>query len=451
MKLKKIPFLIFVLLFSLNVFSQTWNYNDRISLFIEAKSQKTIVFVNDTLFYKNGKRFQLKKSEFPGRLNEYLPLNVGKKTYLVHSGCGPVLEFRNDSIIRVDNSYLHNSQFGTTPFIFNNQIHYFGGYGLFTYKNIITRYDFKNGEWNQEQTYGDEFPEARCCDVFSYRKNNELYIFGGVANDPKNIREVNPVQPSFWKLDLPTMTWENKGTYNSKLISSQYNAIQIKDKLYLFNEILLEVDIEKNVVKKYDYSNHIVPKAMLAKNDTIYGVFENNNRKIYFSKKTIDEIKGKYLGSESFLVSKLEIHFKEYGLLGAAMLILLISLIVYLKKRKQNITNSIITFNKKTNEFQFKQKKISFEDNEKKVLYFLLENSNTYVSLNTLNELFENAKQVESQSAIIKRREQAVSSLISKVSLITEIPESELVFERKNAEDKRLKDVLLLPNLLKEI
>jgi hypothetical protein len=79
MKLKKIPFLIFVLLFSLNVFSQTWNYNDRISLFIEAKSQKTIVFVNDTLFYKNGKRFQLKKSEFPGRLNEYLPLNVGKK------------------------------------------------------------------------------------------------------------------------------------------------------------------------------------------------------------------------------------------------------------------------------------------------------------------------------------------------------------------------------------
>jgi hypothetical protein len=452
MKLKKIPFLIFVLLFSLNVFSQTWNYNDRISLFIEAKSQKTIVFVNNTLFYKNGKRFQLKSTPFPGKINDYLPINVAKKTYLVHSGCGPVLEFRNDSIVRVDNSYLHNSQFGSTPFIYNKQIYFFGGYGLFTYKNIITRFDYKNGEWNQEQTFGDEFPEARCCEVFSYRKNDQLYLFGGIANDPKKIREVNDVKPFFWKLDLPTMTWEKMGTYNSALVSSQYNSIQIKDKLYLFNEILLEVDFEQNTVKKYDYSNHIVPKAMLVKNDTIYGIFEKNNGKIYFSKKTINEIKGKYLGSESFLVSKLEIHFKEYGLLGATMLILLISLIVYLKKRKQNITNSIITFNKKTNEFQFKQKKInSFEDNEKKVLYFLLENSNTYVSLNTLNELFENAKQVESQSAIIKRREQAVSSLISKVSLITEIPESELVFERKNAEDKRLKDVLLLPNLLKEI
>jgi hypothetical protein len=161
-----------------------------------------------------------------------------------------------------------------------------------------------------------------------------LYLFGGIANDPKKIREVNDVKPFFWKLDLPTMTWEKMGTYNSALVSSQYNSIQIKDKLYLFNEILLEVDFEQNTVKKYDYSNHIVPKAMLVKNDTIYGIFEKNNGKIYFSKKTINEIKGKYLGSESFLVSKLEIHFKEYGLLGAAMLILLISLIVYLKKRK---------------------------------------------------------------------------------------------------------------------
>jgi hypothetical protein len=35
--------------------------------------------------------------------------------------------------------------------------------------------------------------------------------------------------------------------------------------------------------------------------------------------------------------------------------------------------------------------------------------------------------------------------------MITDIPESDLLLERKNAEDKRLKDVLLLPNLLEEI
>jgi hypothetical protein len=171
MKLKELPFLLLVLLISTSSYTQTWNYNDRVSLFIEAKSQKTIVFVNDSLFYKNGRRFQFKSTPFPGKLSEYIALNISKKTFLIHSGCGPVLEFRNDSIVRVDNSYLHNSQFGSTPFIYNKQIYFFGGYGLFTYKNIITRFDFKNGEWNQEQTFGEEFPEARCCEVFSSKKH----------------------------------------------------------------------------------------------------------------------------------------------------------------------------------------------------------------------------------------------------------------------------------------
>jgi DNA-binding winged helix-turn-helix (wHTH) protein len=123
----------------------------------------------------------------------------------------------------------------------------------------------------------------------------------------------------------------------------------------------------------------------------------------------------------------------------------------FIRKRKKN-TSAKITFNRKTNEFEFKQKRItSFEENEKKVLHFLLEHPNEYVSLNTLNEIFENSKQTESVTAIIKRRDLTVNSLIAKVALITEIPESNLVLERKNAEDKRLKDVLLLPNLLEEI
>ena len=452
MKPKQILFLVVAALFSFASFSQTWNFNDRVLLFIEAKSQKPIVFVNDSLFYKNGKRFQLKTTEFPGKINEYLAFSIAKKTYLVHSGCGPVLEFRNDSLVRIDNSYLHNSQFGTTPFVYNNQIHYFGGYGLFTYKNIITRFDFKSGEWNQEQTYGEEFPEPRCCEVFSFRKKNSLYLFGGIANDPKAIREVHDVKPLFWVLDLATMTWKNIGTYNAKLITSNYNSIQIKEKLYLFGEILLEVDFEQNSVKKYDYTNHIVPKRMLAKKDTIYGIFENNKRKIYFSKKTIEDIKGKYLGSEPFITSYEGMIDKKYILWGAFFLIVSSIIIVYTKKRFKRNFDIAIIYNSKTNEFEFKQKKItSFEDNEKKVLYFLLDHPNEFVSLNQLNELFENSKQTESVTAIIKRRELTVNSLIAKVALITEIPESNLVLERKNAEDKRLKDVLLLPNLLKKI
>lgn len=242
------------------------------------------------------------------------------------------------------------------------------------------------------------------------------------------------------------------GTYNSALITSQYDGVQIKNKLYLFHQILLEVDLENNTVKKYDYSNHIVPKAMLAKNDSIYGVFENNNRKLYFSKKAIEDIKGKYLGSEPFILPYGGIPIEKYGVLGVLVLCVSAVLIFFFIRKSKKNTSAKIIFNRKTNEFEFKQKTItSFEENEKKVLHFLLEHPNEYVSLNSLNELFENSKQTETVTAIIKRRELTVNSLIAKVAMITDIPESDLLLERKNAEDKRLKDVLLLPNLLEEI
>jgi hypothetical protein len=92
-----------------------------------------------------------------------------------------------------------------------------------------------------------------------------------------------------------------------------------------------------------------------------------------------------------------------------------------------------------------------FEENEKKVLYFLLNHIDQFVSLNQLNELFENPTQPETLSAIIKRREQAINGLLNKVSKLTGIPEEELLLERKNLEDKRLKDIHLLPNLITQV
>ena len=70
--------------------------------------------------------------------------------------------------------------------------------------------------------------------------------------------------------------------------------------------------------------------------------------------------------------------------------------------------------------------------------------------MNELNQLFENNGNTETISATVKRREQAVSGLLTKVSKITGIEEQKLISERKNSEDKRIKDILLLPYLLKK-
>ena len=82
-------------------------------------------------------------------------------------------------------------------------------------------------------------------------------------------------------------------------------------------------------------------------------------------------------------------------------------------------------------------------------MLYILKKHNQFVSLNDLNQLFENNAQPETLSATIKRREQVVSRLLNKISKITGLDEKELILERKNSEDKRIKDLKLLPNLLK--
>jgi hypothetical protein len=137
---------------------------------------------------------------------------------------------------------------------------------------------------------------------------------------------------------------------------------------------------------------------------------------------------------------------------SAAFFLVLILLLYLFRKQIKAIFKPFkgIVFNQKEQVFVFKNKPIiSFDEHDKKVLLYLLEHLDQYVSLNELNKLFENNSVVETFSATVKRREQAVSVLLAKVSKITGIEEKELVIERKNAEDKRIKDILLLPNLLK--
>ena len=124
---------------------------------------------------------------------------------------------------------------------------------------------------------------------------------------------------------------------------------------------------------------------------------------------------------------------------------------------RKNIINKLkpfdgVIYNQKNQLFLYKNKPITiFDEQEKKLLIYLMEQKDQFVSLNNLNQLFENSNQPETFSATVKRREQTVLRLLTKVSKITGIDEKQLLIEQKNSEDKRIKDLKILPNLLKII
>lgn len=425
---------------------------DDLLLFKDAKSKQAIIIINDSLVYKGNQLIPFKHTDYPDKISEYLPFEIGTKTYLVHQGCGPVLEFRNDSIVRIDHSFLQKNQYYPVPFAYNNEMYLFGGYGLFTYKNIITRFDFNSGEWNQVQTRSNTLPEPRAV-AYSLQYKNTLYVFGGKTNDNNNIPKFKAVQPELWKLDLPTMTWTYLGQYNPNTLTAFEEKIQYQDKLYLLEGFITEINLTQKTADKFSFKGYEELRKHFVIGDTIYGIFSSSDNKLYFKKTTISDLKGKLIGTVPFFVENntTRLNYPIMGLLG----ITLISLLVIGYKKRiipfQKPFNGIV-YNSNKNEFIYKRKVIThFEENEKKILYFLLANSNQFVSLNQLNSLFENPAQPQTASAITKRREQAINGLLNKVSKLTGIPENQLQLEQKNMEDKRLKDLLLLPKLLKKV
>lgn len=425
---------------------------DDLLLFKDAQSQQPVIIINDSIVYKGKQLIPFKHTEYPDKISEYLPFEIGTKTYLVHQGCGPVLEFRNDSIVRIDHSFLQKNQYYPIPFTYNNEIYLFGGYGLFTFKNIITRYNFKSGEWDQVQTKGALIPEPR-CDAYSVKNGNTLYVFGGTTYNNTDVNRAKSVQPQIWKLHLPTMTWSYESQYNSKLLVPNETKLQLNEKLYLFEGCITELDFTKKTAAKYNFIHYETIKKYYTKGDTIYGIFSTSENQYYFKKTTLADLKGKFIGTVPFFIesNSTPINYPTMGIIGVTLLGLVA---IGLQKRIISFKRPFkgIVYDSQKDLFLYKRKVIpNFEENEKKLLHFLIDTNNQFVSLNQLNALFENPAQPQTASAIIKRREQAVHGLLNKVSKLTGIPENKLQLEQKNIEDKRLKDLLLLPKLLKKV
>ena len=457
--IKNIPALFlffFLLLLNLRLTAQDFQIKEDCLLFREAKTNQSILIIEDSILLnvKSQKKTKLKHTFYPDKLIHYKNFNIKDKTYLVHDGCGPVLEYRNDSIVRIDNSSLQQNQCAAVSFVYKNEIYFFGGYGLFTFKNILTKFDFKTKEWYSIQTFGDEIPSPRSS-ALGIQINDNLYIFGGKEENPKDYHGFKKCDNVLWKLHLPTKKWEKVGKFKDQLNFSSLSSFKIKNKIYCFeentNSNLIEIDIIKNSIKQY------YPKSRLKileinpdSNNNELAIINNQYSNLthrFFTIKTKDFI-GDLYSNETFINSK------ENSITIVFISVFLISLIIVLFF-KNKIFNYLkpfngIVFSKQNQFFLYKGKQISiFEETEIRILIYLIQNSNRFISLNELNKLFENNLLVENFATTIKRRENSVNGLFLKLTLITGLNENEFLISRKNPEDKRIREVKINPTFLK--
>lgn len=432
--------------------------NAEIQIGIDYKSKNYIVFDGFDTFYR--KPFQSNEWEKITYKQNQLPIttdfpynffNVKGKNYLVNKGCGEVYEFRNDSIVRIDNSFQHKNQFGSCPFIYKDEIYYFGGYGLFTFKNILTKFDFKTKEWELVK-YNDytKIPEPR-QGALSFLKDDFLYIVSGYSEDYEtnqttgNSRKLTDV----WKLNLKTMIWDFVGNINSqKELLYNFNGLasyQTNNQLIYDNNRLFEFDFENNTLKLSEPKD----KYMLSFNEK-YNT--ENNEIIYALKSTDENVRDTKIITEPFknysnTISKTETlisNYNAYYISSAIAILLLVITFLYFKKRKESIDEkNRIVF--KDNTFYHKNKPLNnLSLDETELLTFFFKNYNNSLQMNEVVDFFSK-NDITNYNTLTKKKDNVLNSLKQKLAFVLDINEDDLFIYQKNNEDKRIKEIQLNP------
>ena len=144
-------------------------------------------------------------------------------------------ENRNDSIIRIDNSYNHKLQNDSNIFSYNSKIHRYGGYGFWSARNFITYYNFSLNQWELEVPLNSMTPEGSFLgnDILI---GNDLYIINSfMVNPDKNLEIL--VNKKLWNYNFKEKKWKMLG--ETDFTTGKYTripTIKADNKLFLINE-----------------------------------------------------------------------------------------------------------------------------------------------------------------------------------------------------------------------
>jgi hypothetical protein len=185
-----------------------------------------------------------KQVTFSQLLSEYVPLSEkGSPIYFVDRGCGYVLQLRNDSIVRIDNSFHHQNQFGGAFFLHKGDPYIFGGYGLFSVKNFITHFDPKLKEWYLKNQSNKVEPTMSTP---YYKDKDNLY---GLFNINGNFEKTN--FKNYWRYNLTNETWFFEGQINY-FDSIKFVPSKVINNILIFPTFFLELDFINNCINRFN-------------------------------------------------------------------------------------------------------------------------------------------------------------------------------------------------------
>ena len=393
----------------------------------------------------------------PGALRMNAPLSefgheyiLDNTLHLVHNGGGVVLVYDGQNFERIDRSFLHHNQYSGVPFAYQGSLYLYGGAGLFSSKDFVTRYDFEVREWFLQKTQG------KTPAVGSNRFYNGLIVGDSFyvvsATNVDATQEEKAMQQGAnvaYRLDLKTWTWHYLGLSNTSFLE--------------LNEAAISTSFRSKGKYYYQSKEGLVCLDFV---NNIFGIYEDE--KLQFSARQSDLIG--YSASGDFLLSYCDsaerfniVAVSEATLAGALIykdtlyqadvttfysaiirllaLILFIALVLVLVTQLRSEGRLVIRTKQALIIYKGKRIKVFSEQERDLLIALALEGK---MSLPAIEELVSDPN--DSLAARVKKRERLIKSLHDK--LITVFNENQsyrieyFLFDA-DAEDRRIRVVAL--------
>jgi len=357
-------------------------------------------------------------------------VNIHSKTYFVSAEGGLVYRLSGDTLERIDNSFMHEMQYGSAIFNHNDTIFKYGGYGFWSTRDFFTYFDQAQKEWDVLHTDNSRLIPEGITGGYYIKRGNDFFVFGGETINKFNRRE-RLKNDKVWHFDFKDGKWEFYGKHQP--ISKVLTSVQYDDKLLLLHDnMITEIDILANKISTFEHSPiaaqaFVIPRIGHYKGKFYLNIAKNDRISIYVIDP--DNFVGRKISEGPF--------YKNTGywlkLIGTYVLILTILISVFwLLKKVLRRRNKIILLD---NGLRYKNKYTEFDVTSMSILKLLL--AEKEVSSGDIIRLVEKEQYSHAHNERIKV--QTISDINLKIATLIGI-KYDVISSSKSEKDRRIRE-----------
>jgi hypothetical protein len=264
----KLYLLLFAFLNAINLVAQT----------LTPKQEQTIRGLISKHYYDEGFNVQL-------NLGESSFCVIGNDTFFNPPGFRYIFKLSGDTLVRLDKSKFHGSNFNRYLFEHKHKLYLLGGYGMYITHNNLEIFDPITNRWSIASTKGNKPPF-----VLGLALKKDIYVYSFYNYKSGNNVEPDLFDNHIYKLNLDNLTWECYdninidvklpigGTYTQDfIVGGPGNQVIIINKSTLEYIVLGKEDINLGMlVGKYRINkNEIITDRGIINLNTIWKENEN--------------------------------------------------------------------------------------------------------------------------------------------------------------------------------